>query len=198
MQNSIDFSKLSPKALKTYNNIFSSAKEEFSSKGYTNTTISSIAKHANVSVGCIYKYFNNKDELYEFIITKEQANIKQILRNAISSCNNREDKELAGLKSWLTYVKDNPGIYKLIWESLFINMKAFMSYYQSFSDSYKYALTKDKDQLTSEDYETISYMLIGISNFLGINLMFKENISEQEVDYIASSAIKILRNGLFR
>ena len=58
MSHNIDISKFSPKTLETFNKIVSCSKEEFSNKGYVNTTISSIAKCANISVGCIYQYFD--------------------------------------------------------------------------------------------------------------------------------------------
>ena len=60
MIHQIDTSKFSAKTLKTYKTIISCAKKEFSLKGYVNTTISNIAKSAEISVGCIYKYFENE------------------------------------------------------------------------------------------------------------------------------------------
>lgn len=198
MKTTIDFSKLSQKAVKTYNTIFASAKEEFSSKGYVNTTIHSIAKNAKVSVGCVYKYFDNKDELYQFIINNEQKAIRLALNDAIKNCSTREEKELAGLKAWLHYVRDNPGIYKLIWEALFINMEMFSLYYSTFSSSYSSALSKDIDQLTNDDFDTIAYMLIGISNFLGIKMLVDNKMDDEVIDSMVETAIKVLRTGLLK
>lgn len=198
MINQLDTSKFSPKKLKTYRTIISCAKREFALKGYVNTTISTIAKSAQISVGCIYKYFENKDVLYEYIITQEQDNIKRRLNLAIHKCKTREEKERAGLREWLFYVRENPGIYKMIWESLFINIDAFAHYYSSFARSYSSALKKEKDELTSEDYEVISYVLIGISNFLGIKLMIENITSDEEIEAIADKTIHILKVGLFK
>jgi AcrR family transcriptional regulator len=198
MSHNIDISKFSPKTLETFNKIVSCSKEEFSNKGYVNTTISSIAKCASISVGCIYKYFENKYELYKFIIDNEQMKIRDHLNKAIKQCSTREKKEEAGLRAWLTYVRDNPGIYKLIWESLFIDMEAFVYYYSTFSKSYSNALSKDKDELTDDDLSTISYMLIGISNFLGVKLMIEKDMSDEHIDEIVTHAMKVLKNGLLK
>lgn len=198
MKTNVNFSKLSQKAILTYNNIFASAKEEFSSKGYVNATIQSIAKNAKVSVGCVYKYFNNKDELYHFVIANEQKSIRLALNEAIKNLPTREEKELAGLKTWLYYVRDNPGIYKLIWEALFIDMEVFSSYYSTFSASYSKALKRDADQLRADDLDTISYILIGISNFLGVKMLVDKNTSDEQIDSMAKTAIKVLKNGFLK
>ncbi|GAA0783500.1 TetR/AcrR family transcriptional regulator [Hathewaya limosa] len=50
------------------NNILKEALNEFKEKGYRGASIRSIAKNANTSVGNLYKYFNNKESLYEELI----------------------------------------------------------------------------------------------------------------------------------
>lgn len=193
----INLAKYSLKARKTFQNILTCARDEFASKGYNNTSISSISKAANVSVGCIYKYFKNKDELYSYIIQNEQTIIRDMLRNAIKNCKTREEREKAGLKAWLYHVKNYPGIYKLIWETLFIDMNEFAKYYDRFSKGYINALNKDSDQLTNDDYSTISYILIGISNFLGIRILIEKS-TEEEIDSMVDSALKLLKNGFLK
>lgn len=190
---------LSPKTLKTFNKILKYAKKEFSKKGYFNTSIHTIAAKARLSVGCLYKYFSSKDELYYFIIDDEQRLIREQLNRFISHCTTREEREKEGLRGWLTYVRDNPGVYKLIWETLFINKEAFDKYYVLFARSYSKGLFLDSNELTNQDYETISYMLIGISNFLGIKLITKKGeISDSEIDEMIETASYILKNGLFK
>ena len=160
--------------------------------------IALIANKAHVSVGCIYKYFKNKDDLYKYIITNEQMNIRQYLDEAISQCKDRREKEKCGLRGWLYYVRDNPGVYKLIWETLFINKNAFDDYYNMFANSYSKALEKDSKELSDSDYQNIAYILIGISNFLGVKIITsKKKISDEEIEQMVESADKLLKNGLF-
>ena len=44
--------------------IHGAAKEIFLQKGFRSTTMEDIAKKAELSIGAIYQYFNNKDDLY--------------------------------------------------------------------------------------------------------------------------------------
>lgn len=50
------------------NRIIQEALKEFNEKGYEGTSIRSIAKKSNTSVGNIYKYFKSKEDLHENLI----------------------------------------------------------------------------------------------------------------------------------
>ena len=190
---------LSPKTQKTFETIIKHARKQFAHYGYSNASIQMIASKAKVSVGFIYKYFKNKDDLYKYIIDNEQIKIRAYLDSHISTCKNRKEKEKEGLRAWLKYVKDNPGVYKLIWETLFINKEAFNNYYNTFANSYRKALEKDVDELINTNFQNIAFMLIGISNFLGIKLITSDKeIDDTEIDEIVDTAIEILSRGLFK
>ena len=190
---------LSPKTQKTYNKIIKYAKKEFASKGYLNTSISTIAKKASLSVGCLYKYFSSKDELYSLIITTEQRQIKEVLNDAIRNMKTRAEKEKVGLRTWLYYVRDNPGVYKLIWESLFINQKEFDDYYLSFATSYKSQLLKSEQPLNTDDLLNLSYALVGISNFLGIRIIAEKNkLKDEEIEQMVETGHKLISEGIFK
>lgn len=192
------FENLSPKTQKTFNKIVKCSKREFATRGYSNTSIHAIAKKANLSVGCLYKYFSSKDELYNYIITSEQKRIKDHLNNAISHCKTRQEKEKEGLRAWLYYVRNNAGVYKLIWETLFINQKAFDDYYKNFAASYEYSLRVGEEPLSTDDYINISYCLIGISNFLGIRLINPKNkVSDEEIEKMVETGFKLISEGIF-
>lgn len=199
MKNTLIKSTFTPRTQKTYNKILKYAKREFSLYGFANTTIHNIAEKAKVSVGCIYKYFENKDQLYRFIIANEQISIRQHLNTFINKCKTREEKEKEGLRAWLYYVRDNPGVYRLIWETLFIDKKSFDDYYVSFASSYAKALKEDASQIKDEDYLNIAYILIGISNFLGVEIINSDHkMSDEEIDRMVETGGKILSKGLFK
>ncbi len=48
--------------------IVESAMELFAEKGFSATSVSMIAKHAEISKGLLYNYFNSKDELISYIL----------------------------------------------------------------------------------------------------------------------------------
>ena len=191
--------KLTPKTQKTYNKIIKFAKKEFSNRGYSNTSIHSIAKKANLSVGCLYKYFSSKDELYQFIILSEQNRIKESINRAIRGVLSREQIEKEGLRAWLYYVRDNPGVYKLIWETLFIDQKSFDEYYKSFTRSYQKRLEQSDVPLNTDDLLNLSYALVGISNFLGIRIIGNKNkVSDEEIEKMVECGHHLIKEGIFK
>ena len=74
----------------------------------------------------------------------------------------------------------------------------FVDYYKKFSKSYEKGLIKDQDQLIDMDYEDLSLILMGISSFLGLKVMLHERrLSQDEIESMADSMMKIFYNGLF-
>ena len=55
---------------------------EFAEKGYKGAGLSSIAKSAGVSVGVIYKYYKDKEELFEACVSKSITYLDEVLSNA--------------------------------------------------------------------------------------------------------------------
>lgn len=64
-----------------------SAVETFTKKGFKESSIKEIAVGAGVSVGNVYRYFTNKDALYEAVI----ANVYEGVQAILSSVGERKD-----------------------------------------------------------------------------------------------------------
>jgi TetR/AcrR family transcriptional regulator, mexJK operon transcriptional repressor len=89
--------------------VLESAIKRFSKKGYDATTISEIAKDANVSFGLVSTYYGNKEELFTVCVTKPaetyleemlkfntqpaifKTEISQMIKNHIKIIYNRKD-----------------------------------------------------------------------------------------------------------
>lgn len=66
-------------------NIVESATDEFLKKGYENASLRNIAKKANTTLGNIYHYYKNKQELLEVIVEPVLRNIEVTLKNHIEN-----------------------------------------------------------------------------------------------------------------
>lgn len=65
------------------NRILEAALNEFAHYGFSQSNINKIADQAHVSVGSIYKYFNDKQNLYLTIINYTVETLKEILNQII-------------------------------------------------------------------------------------------------------------------
>lgn len=185
---------------KSFNKIIKAGKILFAESGYHSTSINDIIAKAKVAVGTYYIYFNSKLALYHYLLDEYQEKIRESARTAIKGLNSRRDIERAGLKAFIMYVIKEPLAYKLIWESLFVNEEIFRDYYTSFSKAYVENLKRhanNGDIRDDIDLETVSYILMGIANFVGLQILFKDNPKEADVDFVVDETMKLLDRGLF-
>ena len=63
--------------------IYKSAKELFSSKGFKDTNVSDITKQAGMAVGTFYNYYSSKEKLFMDIYLDENAKFKKSMMQSI-------------------------------------------------------------------------------------------------------------------
>ena len=163
------------------------SEELFATHGFYGTSISDICKHAGTAVGTFYIYFETKTDVYRYLMESYKKEIKDRLADSIKNCDSRYDKECEGIKCFIKYAVSAPNIYNIIWGSLSIDKQMFIDYYVSFAKSYSRGLESDGD-LSLRDSESIAYMLMGISNFLGLKAMFN-GMSEEEIDSMIDNTV---------
>ena len=77
--------ELSNRSLKKYNSILKNAEKEFIKYGFNKVTMDSIANTANVSKVTLYKYFSDKQILYEHILKENYFKEFNIIEETIHS-----------------------------------------------------------------------------------------------------------------
>jgi AcrR family transcriptional regulator len=180
------------------NKLLNAAEELFTKNGFHETSISDICKKADTAVGTFYIYFESKTDVYRYLMWKYQIEIKSLLSESIKGCNTRYEQEKEGIKCFIKFAMSSPNIYNIIWGSLAIDKSLFIDYYSSFAESYTRALKGSTDEVETTDPTTVAYMLMGISNFVGLRAIF-ENMNNEDIDRIIDETIMpILSNGIFK
>ncbi len=180
------------------NKLLDAAEELFTKNGFHETSISDICKKADTAVGTFYIYFETKTDVYRYLMWKYQREIKSLLAESIQGCNTRYEQEREGIKCFIKFAVNNPNIYNVIWGSLAIDKKLFVDYYSSFAESYTNALVQSSNEVQAPDPTTVAYMLMGISNFVGLRAIF-EDMNNEDIDRIIEETIMpVLSNGIFK
>ena len=182
------------RGLTTMNRIIKAAEVEFGRKGYYNTGINDIAQRAKVASGTIYLYFNDKYSLYVHLLNQYGHRIRKEIGKQTENCQTRYEFEREGLLAFLRLVKKRPHMYNIIWESLYIDPKLFVEYYETFAARYVEQLNKSSDEMIQIDNTVMAYCLMGISNFLGLKYVFFDK--EADLEYVVDEAMKFLRHGM--
>lgn len=178
--------------------LLESAEKLFSQSSFFEVSVSDICKEAHTAVGTFYIYFDSKTDVYRYLVEYYKRQIKQALSQSIAGCTTRAEMEREGIKCFVRYAVENPHVYNIVWGSLAVERQMFQDYYVSFAESYARALTRAADELKVKDVTTMAYMLMGITNFLGLRAIF-ENMTEAQIDEALDKAIMpILEKGMFR
>lgn len=176
--------------------LIDSAEELFTTKGFYQTSISDICKNAGTAVGTFYIYFETKTDIYRYMMDSYSEEIKLRLSDAIRGCKTREEKEREGIKCFIKYAVQSPNVYNIIWGSLSVDKTLFENYYESFARSYTKSLLRDSEDISASDVTTIAYMLMGISNFVGLRAIFDDMTVEEIDKMVDESVMPALRSGI--
>lgn len=77
--------------------ILSAALELFSQKGYHSVSVQEIAAQAEFAIGTLYKFFQNKEELYRALVLEQCEDFEVFLDRAIAA----GDDEVAKLQNYI-------------------------------------------------------------------------------------------------
>lgn len=185
------------RGMETLEKIAKSAEQLFSDKGYFDTSIADIAHDANVAQGTIYIYFNDKKSIFKYLVDKLGQGLRDEIRNALKPSSTRYNQEYIGLKTFLDFVKNHVGIFKIIWQAQFVDMDLFTEYYEEFSKSYikGIKIAQDDGEMRDLDPQVLSYCFIGIANFIALKyIIFDDN---DNYDEVIKTAMDFIQNGAF-
>jgi len=183
--------------LSKMNTLVDVAEDLFTNVGFYQTSVADICKKAGTAVGTFYIYFESKTAIYRYLVEKYKADIKRELAQSIKDCTTRIQKEREGIKCFIRYALCKPTVYNVIWGSLSIDKQLFKDYYESFARSYAKALNRDGKETYPYDTTTVAYMLMGITNFLGLHALFNQT-TEDDLDLLMDNTVMpLLTQGLF-
>lgn len=187
------------RGLETLDKISRAAEELFSEKGYYDTGISDIAARAGIAQGTFYIYFTDKKSVFVYLIEKLGKELRESIRTNIQSSKDRYDEEYLGIKTFLNFVGEHIGLFKIVWQAQFVDMELFKKYYETFSKGYVKNIKKaqQKGEMNDIDPIVLSYCLIGIANFTALKSIEFDNKNDN-YDEVVEEVMKFIKNGAFK
>ena len=185
------------RGLATLNRICEAAEQTIYKKGYHATSINDITYRAKVAPGTFYIYFSDKLSLYKYLLSNYSHEIRQHIAICVKDAPNRKEAEREGLRAYFEFIQLKKHIHNIIWESLYIDKQLFIEYYTDFAQYYIKQILKAQEngQMKKYDPTVVAYILMGVSNFVGLNyVMFNE---AKDFTYVVNEVIDILDKGLF-
>ena len=178
-----------------------SAENMFKNKGFHGTTIRDITNDAGVALGTFYVYFKSKKSIYDYLLLQYSHKIRSRIAKNIQyhHATSKKEMERIGIRTFLQIVLENPHIYNIIWESLYIDKTLFFNYYMNFAKHYINSIKMGQEESSiypDLDPEVLAFSLMGISNFVGLRWTMFEK-SEEKLDEVTDNIMKLLEHGMF-
>ncbi len=93
--------------------MLTAALDLFSEKGYHNVSMHEIAEKAEFAIGTLYKFFNNKEDLYKFLIVEQADRFHEALTKAIEEADDEIEKLRNYVKAKGAVFMDNVSLVRL-------------------------------------------------------------------------------------
>jgi DNA polymerase-3 subunit alpha len=118
----------------------------------------------------------------------------------VATVEGRFEKEKEGIKTFIKYAVEHPHSYNVIWESLYIDKNLFIEYYDGFAKRYEIGLNQSiiDGEMHDVDTELVSYILMGISNFVGLKILLNLGKNNEDIDKIVDQVMEIIKSGIFK
>jgi len=184
----------------TFKIIVDTTTELFYEQGYHGTTIANITNKAGIGAGTFYLYFPNKLSIYKYILTQIQHDIRRTIAQKVATVEGRFEKEKEGVKTFIRYTMEYPHSYNIIWESLYIDKSLFIDYYEGFAKRYEIGLSQSikNGEMYDVDTELVSYILMGVSNFIGLKVLLNLGTKSDDIDQVVDQVMGIIKTGIFK
>lgn len=145
----------------------------FGRHGYHAVNIHEITREAGVAVGTFYNYFESKEMFYGEVINLVSHEIRSFISRNLDTSLPRLEQELQGMLLFSFYITSvDPSCYNIVREGEFVVPSRVREYYDGFERGYN----KRVADMRPLDHRTTSNFLMGLSHFLGLELLYDGSI----------------------
>jgi len=154
----------------TRDKLLQAAEIEFGNQGFHDASVSGITQKAGVALGTFYTYFESKEEIYRALVGYMSHRVRSWIAERIADSPDRLSAESDGLQAYLEFVREHPGLYRIISEAEFVANDAYMEHYTGIARAYTANLSSacERDEIRDGAFEVWSWGLMGMMVFLGM------------------------------
>jgi len=145
------------------------AERAFGEAGFHGTTVSTITYLAGVGQGTFYLYFPSKVAIFTELVREISRDFRRRQTLAVAQCADRRAAEVEGLRSFLRWVREHPGAYRIVREAEFVDEGVGKWYYTRLAEGYARGLAAamDRGEVRRCDPEALTYALLGVAHLSG-------------------------------
>jgi AcrR family transcriptional regulator len=165
--------------------ILDAAKESIAELGYDQASVAEITRRAGVAQGTFYVHFEDKAAVFLELVRQVNHDVRRLAAQASAQGGTRYEQERAGFAAFFSRIVEDPGVYRIIRESEFVDRAIHQAHYERLAAPYAEGLREAMaagDISADIDPELLAYILMGIAEFMGMKLVLWE---QKDVDPVA-------------
>lgn len=180
----------------TRQKLLDAAEALFGRSGYHATAVGDITRRAGVAQGTFYLYFESKEEVFTELVRHLSRSLRRFIAEDVSGVEGRLAIEEAGLRSFLRYAAEHRDLYRIVFESQYIDPELFRWYYERMAQGYTQGLASamEAGEIRRLDPETVAWALMGAAHFMGMRWVLWEN--QEPSEEVLGSLRRFIHDGL--
>ena len=181
------------RALHTVDVILTAAAQVLVERGYAKTSTNHVAKIAGVSIGSLYQYFRNKDELILAVVDRHASSILDLLQSTMADYADA-DLDVAVrqfVKAMVAVHQLNPQLHRVCIEQILnLGIERLISLRAAAVAVVRQQLHKRRGDIDIDDLDTAAYVLVVTvdavvhSAFIGSDAPDLERLGQELVQVI--------------
>ncbi len=173
--------------------LIAAAKTVFVTQGYHAAAMDDIAETAGVSKPVLYQHFPSKLELYLALLSESADEMVRLVRAALEATTDNHERVDGVLAAYFTFVADNGGAYRLIFESDLRSQPEVEFIVERAADACIQAITDTITTDTGVDVERARLLASGMVGLSQVSARYwvqqSPHVSQQEaVDLLSTLA----------
>ena len=185
-----------PRGEATRQRLLDAAEALFGRNGFHSTSVTDVVRRAGVAQGTFYLYFESKEAIYTELVRHLSHSLRQAIARDVAGLESRLEIEEAGLRSFLRFAAEHRDLYRIVYESRYIDRELFRWYYERLAEGWSEGLegAMADGQLRRLDPETVAYALMGVAHFMGMRWVLWEGAEPPEP--VLETIRALVRHGL--
>ena len=185
-----------PRGRRTRSKILDAAAAEFGERGFHDASITRITTRAGVALGSFYTYFDTKEAVFTALVRHMSAQVRENVGPKILAAPDRLSGELAGLTTFIEFVRGHREIYRILDEAEFVDAASWRTHYETTVEGYVASLTAaaGRGEVRPGIGEIEAWAIVGMNVFLG--LRYGVWAQDPPAGEVAAVANRMLRDGI--
>lgn len=177
--------------------IFNAALQEFSVRFFSQASLNQIIKNAGISKGSFYQYFENKEDIYLYmieVISKEKSKILSQVKGMDPDADVFE-VIMHSTRESLEQGNEKPGYVELGMRMELDNSEITMKIRKSSTDKFEKMVERDKERGLIKP-EVDSELVVNLISTFSLNEYFRNGSDKERYLKNLGDAIKVIKEGI--